>query len=134
LRQTLRGGASKAGSFFQVKNADPSGVVLGGLMKFESTLIANELNPQLMKTGVMQPGAQAQPIVMPITMRVDSVEHSADARVSSPRWEVRNSIAAFATPSVLLGFFDKIGRPVGALARGGEVRNFAVWRGRTGRG
>jgi hypothetical protein len=72
-------GGAAAESSFHVKNADRLGVVRGGLMEFESTLTGIELNQELQKAGVTQANVHGQ--ALPITMHVDSVQHSANAQV-----------------------------------------------------
>lgn len=77
------GEATNAASSFQVKNASQYGVVHGGLLHFEATLSGGELNRELKKAGVTEAAAEGQPL--PITMRIDSVQHSANAQLTSVR-------------------------------------------------
>ena len=75
------GDATNAGNFFQVKNADESGVVRGGLMKFEATLSGNELGRELQQAGVRKTAVNDQPLVAPINMNIGSIRHSANVQV-----------------------------------------------------
>jgi FtsP/CotA-like multicopper oxidase with cupredoxin domain len=77
------GGATKTGNSFQVKNADRSGVVHGGLMEFKSTLSGRELQQELQIAGATQTAADAPPRLVPIAMSVDSVAHSAHVQIKS---------------------------------------------------
>jgi len=77
------GGATRTGNSFQVRNADRSGVVRGGLMEFESTLSGRELKQELQIAGAPQTAAGAPPRLVPIAMSVDSVAHSANVQIKS---------------------------------------------------
>lgn len=77
-----RGAASVPGGTFRVTNANPYGVVMGGIMQFEAVLTGADWLQELRKAGLNPAPGGAKAFAMPLNIQVGVARHTAMAAVT----------------------------------------------------